>query len=234
MSGDIYTALAAVMEDCDHVAKRDRNTHQNFMFRGIDAVVNAVGPVLRKHNVIVIPNVESVTYDTVQTSTGKPATACRILATYSFFAPDGSSIDARVAGEAWDAGDKAAPKAMSVAFRTALLQALALPTDEADPDSQTYERDNSRGYEPPPRSQAADKPMTAKTRGQMFALFGQKGVAEDAQLHGINAITGAAYTSRADLTEAHAKAVIAALKQRPDAPKPVVTAEDAFPAEVPA
>jgi hypothetical protein len=29
---------------------------------------------------------------------------------------------------------------MSVAFRTALLQTLSLPTDEPDPDSQSYER----------------------------------------------------------------------------------------------
>jgi hypothetical protein len=50
----------------------------------------------------------------------------------------------------------------------------------------------------------------------MFALFGQKGVAEDQQLAGINAITGQGYTSRADLTEADAKRVIAALKKRPD------------------
>ena len=39
-----------------------------------------------------------------------------------------------------DSGDKATPKAMSVAFRIALLQALALPTDEPDPDSYAYER----------------------------------------------------------------------------------------------
>ena len=37
---------------------------------------------------------------------------------------------------------------MSVAFRTALLQALALPTDEPDPDSQVYERDNARQAAP--------------------------------------------------------------------------------------
>jgi hypothetical protein len=61
-----------------------------------------------------------------------------------------------------------------------------------------------------------EAPMTAKTRGQMFALFGQKGVPEDAQLAGINRITGKAYESRADVTEADAKEVIKMLKQRPD------------------
>lgn len=135
---DIYTALAAVMADISHVAKRDINQHQRFNFRGIDAVVNAVGPVFRKHGVIAVPTDTQATFENVTTSGGKPATACRVLATYTFYAPDGTSIDARVAAEAWDNGDKAAPKAMSVAYRTALLQALCLPTDEPDPDTHTY------------------------------------------------------------------------------------------------
>lgn len=137
---EIFKALAAVMADCDHVSKRDRNEHQGFMFRGIDAVVNAVGPILRKHSVIVTPDVESVTYMPVTTTNNKAASACRVVVAYTFHALDGSSLSVKVAGEAWDHGDKATPKAMSVAFRTALLQALALPTDEPDPDSQTYEQ----------------------------------------------------------------------------------------------
>lgn len=75
-----------------------------------------------------------------------------------------------------------------------------------------------------------EPPMTARTRGQMFALFGQKGVPEDQQLAGINHITNGGYTSRSELTEAHAKEVIATLRKRPDAAPPEVTAEDAFPA----
>jgi hypothetical protein len=136
----IYKALAAVMADVDHVSKRDRNDHQKFMFRGIDAVVNAVGPALRKHKVLVVPDVETVTYMPVTTTGNKPATACRVVVAYTFHAPDGSSVTAKVAGEAWDSGDKATPKAMSVAFRTALLQALALPTDEPDPDATSFEQ----------------------------------------------------------------------------------------------
>lgn len=68
-------------------------------------------------------------------------------------------------------------------------------------------------------------PLTTRTRGQMFALFAQKGVPDDAQLPGINHITGANYQSRKDITEAHAKAVIAVLKTRPDE-VPVAPVED--------
>jgi hypothetical protein len=211
---DIYAALAAVMADCDHVAKRDRNEHQRFLFRGIDAVVNAVGPVLRKHQVVVVPNVEHVSYDTVQTSTGKPATACRVLATYSFYASDGSSIDTRVAAEAWDAGDKAAPKAMSVAFRTALLQSLALPTDEPDPDSQTYVRDN--GPAAAPRNQArrsgGGSGITQAQLGKIGALMGELGIRERAEALGyVGGVIGRAVESRNDLTKDEASKVIESL-----------------------
>lgn len=135
----IYAALGQVMADVRHVAKRDFNNHHRFSFRGVDAVVNAVGPALRDHGVIVVPVVRDVTYEPVETTQNKASTACRVLVDYVFYGPAGDHITTTVAGESWDHGDKATPKAMSVAFRTALLQALALPTDEPDPDHATYE-----------------------------------------------------------------------------------------------
>jgi hypothetical protein len=64
-------------------------------------------------------------------------------------------------------------------------------------------------------AQVAEQPMTAKSRGAMFAEFNRLKIPEASQLAGINSITGQSYTSRGDLTEAHAKAVIADLKNRP-------------------
>jgi hypothetical protein len=129
------------MDSVGAVRKADRNSSQNFNFRGIDAVVNAVSPALRHYGVVVTPELQSVEYGTVEI--GKNRTAMghvRVVVKYTFTAEDGSSLTATVPGEAMDSGDKATAKAMSVAFRTALLQALALPTDEPDPDSQSYER----------------------------------------------------------------------------------------------
>lgn len=71
---------------------------------------------------------------------------------------------------------------------------------------------------PAQAAQRTEKPMTAKTRGQMFALFAQKGIPEESQLAGIRQITGQSYESRGDLSESDARNVIAALKSRPDAP----------------
>ena len=141
MSNQIYADLAKVMRSVDHVGKNDVNKHQHFSFRGIDGVLNAVGPALREHNVVVYPRLHDVAYEEVKTSGGKASTACRVVVDYVFASADGSSVETRVAAESWDTGDKAMPKAMSVAMRTALIQALALPTDEPDPDSFTYTRE---------------------------------------------------------------------------------------------
>lgn len=136
----VQAAIAAVMADVREVRKSERNTGMNFNFRGIDAVLNAVGPALRTHNVIVLPNVVDYTATPTTTANGKNTMHVIVKVEYTFVGPAGDTLTATVIGEAMDYGDKAVPKAMSVAFRTALLQALALPTDDPDPDAQSYER----------------------------------------------------------------------------------------------
>ena len=73
----------------------------------------------------------------------------------------------------------------------------------------------------PPDAPQSSKPMAAKTRGQLFALFGRKGVAEDTQLAGANHILGTAYESRSQFTEADAQRLIEHLKTRPDVDVPM-------------
>lgn len=137
----IQECLSRVMTDVGAVRKGDRNDSQSFNFRGIDAVVNAVSPALREHGVVVLPTVRKVTASTVEVGRNRTRMGhVSVIVRYRFVGPDGDHLDCTTVGEAMDAGDKATPKAMSVAFRTALLQALALPTDEPDPDSQSYER----------------------------------------------------------------------------------------------
>lgn len=140
----IAQAMSAIMSEVGAIAKKDKNTAQGFNFRGIDSVVNAVSPALQKHGVIVVPTVQDYEYATVEV--GKNRTAMghvRVKVTYTFIGAQGDEIKATVVGEAMDSGDKATAKAMSVAFRTALLQALSLPTDEIDPDATSYERSSA-------------------------------------------------------------------------------------------
>lgn len=135
----IHEALADVMEDVRAVRKGDQNTHQRFMFRGVDAVVNAVGPKLRKHGVIVMPEVLEKSVDMAQTKNGAINYITKVTVKYTFTGPAGDQMVAVVPGEAMDMQDKGTAKAMSVAFRTCLLQALCLPTDDTDPDAENHE-----------------------------------------------------------------------------------------------
>ena len=169
MSNQIYADLAKVMRSVDHVGKGDFNSHQKFNFRGIDGVLNAVGPALREHNVVVYPRLHDVAYEEVKTSGGKASTACRVVVDYVFASVDGSTVETRVAAESWDTGDKAMPKAMSVAMRTALIQALALPTDEPDPDSFTYTREAADEK----NERVAAKIESAGTVDELRALWAQ-------------------------------------------------------------
>lgn len=137
----IYHALAAAKSAVGAVSKSQRNSIQNFNFRGIDAVVNAVAPVFNEYGIISVPRVNSHVYETVEVGAKKTLMAHAILRVeYFFYGPAGDYIMATVLAEAMDSGDKAVAKAMSVAYRTALLQVLNLPTDEKDPDESVYER----------------------------------------------------------------------------------------------
>lgn len=138
---EIIGLLAHVMGDVLAVGKHETNTTQHFNFRGIDAVLNAVGPALRRHRVVVLPTVLRSDVTSVEVGSKHTRMAhVTLRVRYRFYAEDGSSVDAVVPAEAFDAGDKAVSKAMSVAYRTCLIQALSLPTTEPDPDSVSYER----------------------------------------------------------------------------------------------
>ena len=155
----IEEALNAAMIDIGAVGKGEYNDFAKYNFRGIDAVVNASSPAFKKHGIVVMPYLESVRYDDVKTSNNKMQTACRVVVEYHFTGPAGDSLIAKVAGEAWDGGDKATPQAMSVAFRIALLQALALPTHDPEVDAR------------PPYERATPQPMTKDQFARMQEGF---------------------------------------------------------------
>lgn len=163
---NVTQALAAVMAEVRGVGKDGFHDAPGakFKFRGVDAVVNAVGPALRNHHVIVVPQLLDVTRRDVSTSGGKASRETCVTVKYVFTGPDGSTLEAVVPGEAMDSADKGTAKAMSVAFRIALLQALCLPTDDADPDSHHYEREapQQRPAQPPQQRSNAAEPSAAE------------------------------------------------------------------------
>lgn len=137
----LQSLLVDVKRDVGAVAKGDRNSQQGFNFRGIDAVINAVAPALIEHGITVLPNVRTYDFGNVEVGQRRtPMGHARVVVEYTFVGPEGDTLMCSAPGEAMDSGDKATAKAMSVAYRTALLQALSLPTHETDPDATSYER----------------------------------------------------------------------------------------------
>ncbi len=150
----IYGAIHAVMESIGAIGKDDVNKSQGFKYRGIDAVYNALSPALIKHKVFVVPEVLEQTREERQSSQNKALIYSICKVRYTFYAEDGSSVQAVVVGEGMDSGDKATNKAMSVAFKYACFQVFCIPTEEMmDPDAESPEvkpRNGNKKCENPP------------------------------------------------------------------------------------
>jgi len=139
-TGKIYELLSKVMADVGAVGKNQTNRHQNYKFRGVDDVYNAVQPAMVKNGVFAVPEVLEQTCEVKQTTGGKPTNHTILKIRFTFFAPDGSSVAAVTIGESMDTGDKSSNQAMSAAFKYALFQTLCIPTEgDNDADAHTHE-----------------------------------------------------------------------------------------------
>lgn len=134
----IYQLIPKAMADMDAVGKNNFNQQQKFKFRGIDDVMNAMNPVLVKHQIFTVPEVLEQTREHRTTGSGAQLNYSLLKMRFSFFAPDGSHVDAITLGEGMDSGDKASNKAMAIAYKYALFQVFCIPTEEMpDPDAET-------------------------------------------------------------------------------------------------
>lgn len=166
----IYKAINNVMSEIGAVGKNQKNQQQGFMFRGIDAVMNAINPALIKNKVFVVPEILEQIREERQTKTGTNLiySVCKVK--YTFFAEDGSSVQAVVIGEGMDSGDKATNKAMSIAFKYACFQVFCIPTEEMkDPDEECHEVE-SKKKQKTESDKVADKKLQKIDAVQLDAL----------------------------------------------------------------
>ena len=137
---EIYKLIPKVMEEIGAIGKGRKNVQQNYQFRGIDDIYNAVNAALAKHEVFCVPKVISNRREERQTKAGGMLIYTILEVEYTFYAPDGSNIVAVMIGEAMDSGDKSCNKAMSAAQKYAFLQIFCIPTEEPkDTENETHE-----------------------------------------------------------------------------------------------
>lgn len=138
----VYKVINAVQADLckEGITKSSKNTGQGYMFRGIDAVYNAVSPLLAKHGLCILPRMLSRSVTEQLSAKGGVLFYVVVDAEFDFVCTeDGSKHTVKTFGEAMDSGDKATNKAMSAAYKYAAFQTFAIPTEgDNDADSSTH------------------------------------------------------------------------------------------------
>jgi len=174
----IGVLIPELMRDIGSVGKNRKNNHQNYNFRGIDDVLNFVGPAVAKAGLRVEVDMSEYLSDRVEWEDGgrrKFRMHVSLKLTARFTAPDGSQHVCAAYGEGQDtSGDKATNKAMSAAFKYAFFLGLVIPVegvlDESDNDKKQEDAPAKAKAKPAAKKAAPDaNSMKVKTDPSKWA-----------------------------------------------------------------
>ena len=142
----IFKAMNKAMEEICRLgvgkARKAQAGGANYNFRGIEDAMNEMSPILVRNGIVAVPRfTEQTITERVKgdPADGKATRFAVVKGVFTFYAEDGSSLEAQCYGEAMDSGDKAMTKAQSVALRTALFDVFMVPTMSMDPESEHYD-----------------------------------------------------------------------------------------------
>jgi hypothetical protein len=139
--------LREVRRRIGYIQKRGYNERHNYNYVAAADIAGTVGDVLAELGVVVIPRLESITYEPHAPGRPDSVRVARVIMAYTFTDVDsGEEITARVAGEGLDVGDKASYKAMTGALKYALLQCFLLATGD-DPEDERADSRTAFGSE---------------------------------------------------------------------------------------
>lgn len=156
----IYRLMAAALDQMPAVGKDQRNEQQGFSYRGVDDVLDHLNPILGRLGIFFVPAVVERVAEVRQTRSHATLWTVHLRVRYTFYAPDGSSVEAVGWGEGTDMADKATSKAMTMAMKSVIFQVFAISDHEVDPDS------TSEPSEPPPLPKP---PLSAEDRDALQA-----------------------------------------------------------------
>lgn len=141
---NVFAAISNVQAELARMGiKKGRTNTQGsgFKFRGIDDILNALGPMMPRHGLTVFPRMLERESAERQTKNGGVLFYVTLKAAFDFVSvSDGSTKTAEVFGEAMDSSDKATTKAMSIAWKAAAILTFQIPVEgENDADATTYQ-----------------------------------------------------------------------------------------------
>lgn len=139
---EIFNAILNIMEGLEPVQKNKVNPSQHYKYRGIEDVYSALNPMLIANKVILIPELLSHNLTDFNSKSGSLLFRAIVSMKYTFKSTlDGSEAHCIMTGEGMDTGDKATPKAISMAFKYMAFQmfCIPIPDEGADAEKQDHE-----------------------------------------------------------------------------------------------
>lgn len=149
----VYKAIATVAKLMSQsgISKERRNKSQEYNFRGIDDVLNALSSALTEAGLLILPRV--ISRECLERTTAKGGAIFYVTVHVEFdlvATEDGSMHTVVTYGEAMDSADKATNKAMSAAYKYLALLTFCIPT-EATPDTDAdYTTHEVKSIQPDP------------------------------------------------------------------------------------
>jgi hypothetical protein len=149
----VYAAINAVTADLARsgIAKTRINEADDYQYRSIDDVLDRLAPLLADKRLCVLPQVveRSVTDRTDEAAQLLSHVVIRMRFKL-VSVEDGSSHCVEAYGEGLDPSDKATAKAMSAAYKSAMVQTFCIPIGGSDDPDRGSPRLSARTHSPEP------------------------------------------------------------------------------------
>jgi hypothetical protein len=134
----VYAAINAVAAELaeNGIAKNHVNEADDYKYRSIDDLLDRLAPLLAKHRLCVLPRV--IEREVTERRDDAERLLFHVALRVAFAltsVDDGSEHEVEAYGEALDPSDKATAKAMSSAYKSAMVQTFCIPfsgTEDAD------------------------------------------------------------------------------------------------------
>ena len=170
--GQIFSLIGKAMREIGAIGKDSESKTVSgkvmYKFRGIDAVYNALNPVMAKYGLFICPEILEQKRENRATANGGNLIYTILTIKYTMYAPDGSYVQMTVVGEGMDSGDKSTNKAMSAALKYCCFQTFMIPTEEMkDADEDTHDNVLPVGVQPKQAAQQAPRAAQQPVKAQV-------------------------------------------------------------------
>lgn len=149
----VYSAVVAITAElASHgIAKSHANEAEGYKYRSIDDLLDRLAPLLARHRLCVFPR--ALERQVARVADGKGRLLSHVSLRVSFLltsGEDGSHHSIEAFGEALDGGDKATAKALSAAYKSAMILTFCIPVSGEDDSDHPSHRLIARVHEAEP------------------------------------------------------------------------------------